>query len=79
MNKAITDGLQLTPPPFADGLTVWSSEDGTPGSATYDGDGTVAVANLFTAQPDEVANEMQRLRSMVRELITEALEEAEGN
>jgi len=35
MNKAITDGVQLTPPPFADGLNVWSSGDGTPGSDTY--------------------------------------------
>lgn len=30
------------PPPFVDGLTVWSSEDGTPGSATYDGAGNAA-------------------------------------
>ena len=37
MNKAITDGLVLMPPPFANGLNVWSSGDGTPGSATYDG------------------------------------------
>ncbi len=37
MNKAITDGLMLMPPPFAGGLDVWSSEDGTPGSNTYDG------------------------------------------
>lgn len=37
MNKAITDGLLLMPPPFANGLNVWSSGDGTPGSATYDG------------------------------------------
>ncbi|MBW6418668.1 glycoside hydrolase family 55 protein [Celeribacter sp. PS-C1] len=37
MNKAITDGLVLMPPAFEDGLGVWSSEDGTPGSATYDG------------------------------------------
>ena len=37
MNKTITEGLVLMPPPFVDGLTVWSSEDGTPGSATYDG------------------------------------------
>ncbi len=37
MNKAITDGLVLMPPPFANGLDVWSSGDGTPGSATYDG------------------------------------------
>ena len=37
MNKAITDGLLLMPPEFAGGLDVWSSDDGTPGSATYDG------------------------------------------
>lgn len=37
MNKAITDGVVLTPPKFADGLDVWSSGDGTPGSDTYDG------------------------------------------
>ncbi|MCP5037899.1 MAG: right-handed parallel beta-helix repeat-containing protein [Rhodobacteraceae bacterium] len=37
MNKTITEGLILLPPPFVDGLAVWSSEDGTPGSATYDG------------------------------------------
>ncbi|MEP3347488.1 MAG: glycosyl hydrolase family 28-related protein [Litoreibacter sp.] len=37
MNKAITDGLVLTPPPFANGLDVWSRGDGTPGTATYDG------------------------------------------
>ncbi|MFB1025878.1 MAG: right-handed parallel beta-helix repeat-containing protein, partial [Octadecabacter sp.] len=39
MNKVITDGLVLTPPPFGDGLDVWSSGDGTPGSDTYDGSG----------------------------------------
>lgn len=37
MNKAITDGLVLLPPPFSGGLDVWSREDGTPGSDTYDG------------------------------------------
>ena len=37
MNKALTDGVVFMPPPFADGLNVWSSEDGTPGSNTYDG------------------------------------------
>ncbi len=37
MNKAITDGVVLMPPAFAGGLDVWSREDGTPGSATYDG------------------------------------------
>ncbi len=42
MNKAITDGLVLQPPAFADGLNVWSSENGTPGSVTYDTVGTAA-------------------------------------
>ena len=40
MNKAITDGLVLMPTPFADGLGVWSSGDGTPGSDTYAGSGS---------------------------------------
>lgn len=40
MNKAITDGLVLMPPPFANGLQVWSSGDGTPGSDTYAGSGS---------------------------------------
>lgn len=40
MNKAITDGLVLMPPAFADGLGVWSSGDGTPGSDTYAGSGS---------------------------------------
>lgn len=35
MNKAITDGVVLMPPEFANGLDVWSSGDGTPGSDTY--------------------------------------------
>lgn len=39
MNKVITDGLVLMPPAFVDGLDVWSSQDGTPGSDTYDGSG----------------------------------------
>lgn len=38
MNKAITDGVQLMPPAFSNGLGVWSSGDGTPGSDTYSGD-----------------------------------------
>ena len=42
MNKAITDGLVLAPPAFAAGLNVWSSEDGTPGSLTYDAVPTAA-------------------------------------
>ncbi len=35
MNKAITDGILFTPTAFSDGLDVWSSGDGTPGSDTY--------------------------------------------
>jgi hypothetical protein len=31
------NGVLLMPPPFADGLDVWSREDGTPGTLTYDG------------------------------------------
>ncbi len=42
MNKAITDGLVLTPPPFSQGLDVWSRGDGTPGTPTYDGFATAA-------------------------------------
>lgn len=42
MNKIITDGLVLMPPAFADGLDVWSSGDGTPGSDTYDQSGNGA-------------------------------------
>ncbi len=49
MNKAITDGLQLMPPAFLDGLAVWSSEDGTPGGATYD---TIGTAAVVTGDPD---------------------------
>ncbi|MCI2397861.1 glycosyl hydrolase family 28-related protein [Aliiroseovarius subalbicans] len=42
MNKAITEGLVLMPPPFVDGLDVWSSENGTLGSATYDNSANAA-------------------------------------
>lgn len=49
MNKAITDGVLLMPPAFADGLNVWSSGDGTPGSDTYQ---NVANAALVVADQD---------------------------
>ena len=49
MNKAITDGVLLMPPAFQNGLDVWSSEDGTPGSDTYDG---AANAVLVASDPD---------------------------
>ncbi len=48
MNKAITDGVVLMPPQFSDGLDVWSSGDGTPGSDTYDG-----VANAAYVPADQ--------------------------
>lgn len=35
MDITITDGVVLMPTPFADGLDVWSYQDGTPGSGTY--------------------------------------------
>ncbi|MDK3075525.1 glycosyl hydrolase family 28-related protein [Sedimentitalea sp. JM2-8] len=37
MNKAITDGVLLMPPAFGNGLDMWSSGNGTPGSDTYEG------------------------------------------
>jgi hypothetical protein len=43
MNKAITDGLVLMPPPFSAGLNVWSSGNGTPGSDTWGGTGLGVV------------------------------------
>jgi hypothetical protein len=49
MNKAVTDGLVLTPPEFAGGLTVWSRGDGTAGTPTYDG---AADAALIAADQD---------------------------
>lgn len=49
MNISVTEGLDLMPPPFAEGLNVWSSEDGTPGSASYDG---AANAALVPADQD---------------------------
>ncbi|HSF64844.1 MAG TPA: right-handed parallel beta-helix repeat-containing protein [Paracoccaceae bacterium] len=43
MNKAITDGLVLMPPPFAAGLALWSREDGTPGQASWAGQPNAAL------------------------------------
>lgn len=37
MNKAITEGVVFMPTPFADGLDVWSSQNGRPGDDDYDG------------------------------------------
>ena len=68
MNKAITDGLNFMPPAFIDGLNDWSSEDGTPGSANYDG---AANAALVASDPDfgpclelQKTDTLQKLRYM---------------
>lgn len=68
MNKAITDGILFMPPAFADGLSVWSSGDGTPGSDTYAGAPNAAIV---TADPDfgsclelQKTQSVQKLRFM---------------
>ncbi|MEB8385916.1 glycosyl hydrolase family 28-related protein [Rhodobacteraceae bacterium KMM 6894] len=68
MNKAVTDGIQFMPPAFEGGLGVWSSEDGTSGSDTYDG---AANAALVAADQDfggalemQKTSGTQRLRYM---------------
>lgn len=43
MNKAITEGLVLTPPPFSAGLANWSSANGVPGDASYSGAANAAL------------------------------------
>ncbi|NJS39739.1 MAG: right-handed parallel beta-helix repeat-containing protein [Rhodobacteraceae bacterium] len=67
MNKAITDGLVLMPPPFSAGLNLWSRENGTPGSASYQGQ---ANASLVSNDQDfagclelQKTDATQRLRS----------------
>lgn len=70
MNKAITDGLQLMPPAFAQGLANWSRGNGTPGSDSYQ---NAANAVFVAADADfagclelqKTAN-TQKLRSMVQ-------------
>lgn len=59
MNKVITDGLVLMPPPFADGLDVWSSGDGTPGSDTYAGSG----GGAFVPADQDFAGSLELLKS----------------
>jgi len=62
MNKAITDGLVLMPPPFAAGLNLWSREDGTPGSGSYAGQPNAA----FVPADQDFAGcmELQKLQSV---------------
>lgn len=49
MNISITEGVTLMPTAFEEGLDLWSSEDGTPGSVTYDTDPN---ATLISADAD---------------------------
>jgi len=49
MNQVITDGLVLMPPAFADGLGVWSRQDGTAGSDTW---ATAPNAAIVAADAD---------------------------
>jgi len=49
MNMVVTDGIDLMPPAFVDGLDDWSSTDGTPGSPTYSG---AANAAIVASDPD---------------------------
>ncbi|TNJ44780.1 glycosyl hydrolase family 28-related protein [Phaeobacter sp. B1627] len=68
MNKVITDGLQLMPPAFGDGLDVWSSGDGVPGSDTYDGAANAALvagdADFGGCLEMQKTDSTQRLRFM---------------
>ncbi len=59
MNKAITDGLVLMPPPFAQGLGVWSSGDGTPGSDTY----AVSGSGVFVPADQDFGGCLEILKS----------------
>ncbi|MEM8579052.1 MAG: right-handed parallel beta-helix repeat-containing protein [Pseudomonadota bacterium] len=64
MNKAITDGVVLTPPPFASGLNVYSSGDGTPGSDTYAGAANAQIA--FADQDFGDCLELQKTSGITR-------------
>ena len=61
MNKAITDGVVFMPPAFGQGLDVWSSGDGTPGSDTYDGAANAAI--VLADQDFGGALEMQKTQT----------------
>ncbi|AFO88407.1 right-handed parallel beta-helix repeat-containing protein [Phaeobacter inhibens] len=74
MNIAITDGVELMPPAFAEGLNNWSSGNGTPGSDTYQG---AANAAFVAADADfggclelQKTTSVQKLRNMTRTMLT---------
>ncbi len=59
MNKAITDGVLLMPPAFGNGLDVWSSGDGTPGSDTYENEANAA----FVPADQDFAGSLEILKT----------------
>ncbi|MDE3028503.1 MAG: right-handed parallel beta-helix repeat-containing protein [Paracoccaceae bacterium] len=70
MDMSITDGLALMPPPFANGLAVWSNGDGTPGSGTYVGQPNAAYvpadADFAGCLELQKTQSLQKLRYMVQ-------------
>ncbi len=66
MNKAITEGADLTPPQFNEGLQFWSDQDGTPGSTTYATAGTAVIVPADSDFGDCIeilkTNTVQKLR-----------------
>ena len=64
MNKAITEGLVLMPPPFSAGLGLWSSENGRPGDDSYAGN---PDAGFVPADQDfEGCLEVQKTGSLLK-------------
>ncbi|MFU8823796.1 glycosyl hydrolase family 28-related protein [Yoonia sp.] len=59
MNKAITDAIVFDPLPFAAGLGVWSSGNGTPGSDTY----AVSGSGVFVAADADFAGCLEILKT----------------
>ncbi|MDX8347081.1 glycosyl hydrolase family 28-related protein [Cognatiyoonia sp. IB215446] len=59
MNKAITDGIVFNPLPFAAGLSIWSSGDGTPGSDTY----AVSGSGVFVAADQDFGGALEVLKT----------------
>ncbi len=62
MNKAITEGLVLMPPPFSAGLSLWSREDGRPGDDSYAGQPDAAY--VPADQDFEGCLELQKLTAL---------------
>ena len=58
MNKAITDAIVFNPLPFAAGLGIWSSGNGTPGSDTY----AVSGSGVFVAADQDFAGCLEVLK-----------------